>query len=208
MAEINTELPLDWDYFNLNEKEDTETISEILREYNEVGGMMCEYFPLFMSDTGLDPVFLENTNKQWNDPFKVKLVHQYLEEVVESGEAGVQILDSIELSCEKEYFLEKSGDVKPKIGDLIRIPYADLMFEVTNSIDSKGVLQGQKLTWTIFCKIYHSDMSDSDITNEIYQPGEAPGESDNFDEGISDDIEALSEEGHVYSDGDNPFQNS
>ena len=202
---INTELPLEFDYFGIQESWDTNTVSLMLREYNEITGMRCKYYQLMDSDQGMDPIFREKTTKRFESPIEIKFVFSYLEEVIENIGAGIELLDTIELEISMDYFKDSTKFERPVIGSLVKIPYAGLMFEITNVVDSSAILFGQKLSFKLTCKIYQESAEDKEITHEVYDPGEAPGESDNFLDNETDKTEDLSEEQHVYTEGDNIF---
>jgi len=200
--EIASEEPLDFDYYSKGDTLDTETVKSFLQEYNLVGGLYCDYYQQIDTGRDMDTVFLEKANKRYEYPIKIKFVFTYLEEVIENINAGIQILDTVDLTVEMDYFKDTTKFEKPLEGSLIFVKYADLWFEVTNVIDSDAVFFGQKLTWKMTAKIYQESGEDQDITNEIFEPGTAPGETDNLGENLLDDVEELSEEMHVYKTGD------
>jgi hypothetical protein len=202
---INTETSLDYDYHSLKESYDTDTVRDYLKEYNKITGLRCNYYHLHDAGLQMDPVFLEKSTKRFEYPIEVKFVFAYLEEVIENISSGIELLDTVELTCEMSYFREETKFEKPLIGSLIYIPYAELWFSVENVVDSDAILFGSKLTWKLTAKIYQEAGEDKDITNEVYDAGEAPGESDNFMEQQNDAIEELSEEQHVYDGSDNIF---
>lgn len=201
------ETPLDFDYYSQKENMETETIRSFIQEYNMIGGLRCDFYQFIDADRDMDVVFFEKANKRYEYPVEIKFVFKYLEEVIENIEAGIQILDTIQCQIEMEYFKEKTKFDKPLIGSLIFIKYSGLWFEVTNIVDSSAVFFGNKLTWNLTAKIYQESGEDQEITNELFAPGEAPGEADNFGENLLDDLETESEELHTYDSGDNPFNN-
>jgi len=201
---INTELPLDFDYFHNKENEDTETVRQFLEEYNRVGGITCSYYVQTDASLDVDTIFMEKINKTFFRPIKVKFILEYIQEVIENQMSGIQILDTMNFMVEMEYF-KNTVKSKPKVGDLMMIDYAGLMFEITNVIDAEAVLFGQKFTWKITGKIYIESHEDKNVTNDVHEPGHAPGEEDNFNDKLNDNIEEESDEEYQYNDGDNPF---
>ena len=148
---------------------------------------------------------MEKSGKTWGRPIKVKMIPEYLEEVIENANQGIMILDTLNLTLEKEYFTETTKHDYPKIGDLIKIDYANLLFEISNVVDADAIFFGRKFTWRITGKVYLETHEQEEITNEVFDPGNAPGETDNFEEKILDDIEEQSEEEYTYNPSDNPF---
>jgi len=202
---LNTELPLEFDYFGIGESWDTETVRGFLNEFNQIGGIRCNYYHLQDAGLHMDPVFLEKSKKRFEYPISIKFVLSYIEEIIENMNAGITLLDTIDMTIEMSYFKDVTKFKKPIIGSLIQIPYAGLFFEVENVVDSDAIFFGHKMTWKLTCKVYQESFEDDDITNEVYTPDTAPGEDNNFMDNLTDEIEEKSEEGYTYKKGDNPF---
>jgi len=135
MSRISTEEPLDFDYYTSGENQDSETVREYLEEYTKVGGIFVSYYPQLAPEDNVDLIFMEKAGKSWGYPIKVKMIPEYLEEVIENANQGIMVLDTLNLTLEKEYFTYTTKHDYPKIGDLIKIDYANLMFEITNVIE-------------------------------------------------------------------------
>ncbi|MCX7699012.1 MAG: hypothetical protein N2114_06060 [Candidatus Goldbacteria bacterium] len=221
---FDTESPLNFDYFNINENVETETIANILREYNEIAGLTVNWYRLLDSNSGMDPVFLERADKKWAPPIPIKVIFEYLQEVIETQKYGIQILDELNMICEKKYWEEKTKITMPQIGDLFFVEHVGLMFEATNVVDSEANFWGNKLTWKITAKIFHTEHEDKNINTTIQEAGwmseeiETPliptpdtksPHKDNLEytNNINKNIEEKSEELHTYTPGDNPFGN-
>ena len=221
---IDTELPLDFDYFHQEEQMDTATVISYLQEYNMIAGLTVNWYRLQDESIGMDPVFLEKADKKWCRPIALKAVFQYLEEVIENQKYGIQILDEVNLIIEKTYWTEVTKTAKPVFGDLFFIEHVGLMFEVVNLVDSDANFWGNKLTWKLTAKIWQDSGEDETVTDDITEPGWAPDERDleidaipgeanppgavNADgspTGITGGIEEKCEELHHYTPGDNPF---
>jgi hypothetical protein len=218
---IDTERPLDLDYFHQEENTDTATVISFLQEYNKVGGLFVNWYRLQDPNAGMDPVFLEKADKKWCRPIPIKAVFQYLEEMIENQRYGIQILDEVNLIIEKTYWTEITKVAMPRIGDLFYIEHVKLMFEVVNVVDSDANFWGNKLTWKMTAKTWREDSADADVTNDVTEPGWAPDEiAEAVEQGgasgwIGDPqpgqvvagIEAKCEELHTYKPGENPFGN-
>jgi hypothetical protein len=203
---INTELPLSYDYFDQEEDQDTNTVREILAEYQQVGGLSMDYYCQMDEDKFMDSVFLEKADKKWIRPIKIKGVFEYLQEVIENVRYGTPVLDELNIITEKQYFLENIKR-EPKIGDLLKINHVNLMFEVMNVVDSEANFFGNKLSWKITAKIFKLESESDDIAKEIIDPGWMTDEElkDNID--INKKIATESEELHTYKPGESPFGN-
>jgi hypothetical protein len=203
---INTELPLSYDYFDQEEDQDTNTVREILAEYQQVGGLSMDYYCQMDEDKFMDSVFLEKADKKWIRPIKIKGVFEYLQEVIENVRYGTPILDELNIVTEKQYFLDTIKR-EPKIGDLLNINHVKLMFEVVNVVDSEANFFGNKLSWKITAKIFKLESENDDIAKEIIDPGWMTDEElkDNID--INKKIATESEELHTYKPGESPFGN-
>ena len=205
--DINTEKPLSFDYFHQNEKMDTETVRSFLREYNEVGGLTILYFQQQNPDMGMDKVFLEKMDKKWVRPIEIKAVFEYLQEVIENQKQGIPILDELNMTIEKGYFKDTIKH-DPKIGDLVKVEHANLMFEIVNIVDSDANFWGNKLTWKLTGKSWIESHEDEEITDDVTEPGWAPDEVDRENFLPNKQVDESAEDLHTYTEGDNPFGNN
>lgn len=211
MDEINTEKPLSFDYFYQNETMDTETVRSLLREYQEIGGLSVLYYKQQDPNLFMDTVFLEKADKKWCKPIRIKAVFQYLEEVIENKRAGIEIIDELNITTEKKYFLENIKS-EPKIGDVIFIESVGLYFDCVNVIDSDSNFFGNKLTWKITGKVWEESHEDKELSDDVIQPGFGSNDDGSWEpdkagfeqnEKIEDDADDL----HTYVPGDDPFGN-
>ena len=213
MSDINTETKLDMDYFSKGETKDTNTVRNFLREYEVVAGFYVDYYKQQDPNLFMDKVFLEKGDKKYCKPIKIKVIMEYLQEVIETMKyAAGGILDELNVIVEKTYFEDTIKSKKPLIGDIICIPYAsNLFFSCVNVVDVDGLFFGQKLTWKLTCKVWLEGHEDTNISDDAIEPGygntsdggwEPDKENSNVNEPIQEEAEDLDPSGTV-----NPFGN-
>lgn len=203
---INTEKPLEYDFYETRDETDYNTIKSILNEYNQVSGYTISYYRQQDPNLNNDLIFMEKQDKKWCNPIKIKTISQYVTETIENARYGVPILDEGEFYFEKEYFKDKIK-YEPKIGDLVKIEYANLMYQVVNVTDVDSIFWGYKLTWKLQAKIYHHSYEDEKISDEIIDPGWQSDEELFQTKSVNKQVEDKNDDLFTYDDPNKIFGN-
>lgn len=155
-----------------------ELFDNLICEFTDISGFDVQYY--VKNPTNVDYLYGESTLENFDGPYDTKMIYQPAEENIILNIFGMSADDSIEQAqIPKSMFSrDVSGNINPKVGDVIRTKWNNRLYEVTNISAEKKIFQGKKLIWDFMMKPYRHNEA---VDNSIIQ-----GDLNNFEE--TDDI--------------------
>jgi Virus neck protein len=168
--------------FNFHTKPNQDKVnflySKIYTQGIQMYGENIYFLPFTINKDMVDKVFVEQQNKDYNEIYKIRMYPEDVTRMEGNGDLfskfGITVSDEVTLYTTRIDFHEKvtgtiitkdnfnevealSSETKPKISDLIYIPFWQSIFEITFVEDQENLILGNSF-WKLICKKWRSDV--------------------------------------------------
>lgn len=122
----------------------------------KIGGTPIYYFEVFISTTGIDPIYNESRNKVWSQfPVQLYGVYDPIASLNDMGLFGIDSPSEIVIEFNRKAVLDAIGH-PPKNGSRIRTPHMQEDWEIVQ-VNTAEFKQWSVLHYQFICKKFQDD---------------------------------------------------
>jgi len=124
----------------------------ITEAYNNLG-VCCSYFPVSV-DTSYDKIFGEDMSQTIQNVYEIMAYFDLPRETKTFSTQGQLWTDKFHIYISKRHFAAATSGLLPKIGDLVRSQYNDVLYEVLSVKAEEEQFLQAKHSWDLTVRVY------------------------------------------------------